>query len=52
MKISDAFSGISKVFLDTAPVVYYVEETPVFGEVVWEVFNCSLKIVYWLWRRL
>jgi predicted nucleic acid-binding protein len=28
MKIGDAFQGINKVFLDTAPVIYYVEATP------------------------
>ena len=39
MKISHAFLGVNKVFLDTAPIIYYVEGTPVFGEVVPEVFN-------------
>lgn len=33
MKVWDAFNGITKVFLDTAPVVYYVEAHPNFGEV-------------------
>jgi|GEM_PF-2735467 len=39
MKFSQSFLGINKVFLDTAPIIYYVEGTPGFGEVVREVFN-------------
>ncbi|MBF2014754.1 MAG: type II toxin-antitoxin system VapC family toxin [Rivularia sp. T60_A2020_040] len=39
MKISQAFFGVNKVFLDTAPIIYDVEGTPGFGEVVREVFN-------------
>ena len=33
MKVGTAFHGITKVFLDTAPVVYYVEAHPTFGSV-------------------
>jgi hypothetical protein len=36
MKISDAFRGINKVFLDTATVIYYVEATPGFTQVTKE----------------
>jgi predicted nucleic acid-binding protein len=39
MKISDAFQGINKVFLDTAPVIYYVEATPGYAFVAQEVFK-------------
>lgn len=39
MKISDALYGIKKVFLDTAPVVYYVEGTTGFAKVAQEVFK-------------
>jgi hypothetical protein len=39
MKISDAFQGINKVFLDTAPVIYYVEATPRYAFVAQEVFK-------------
>lgn len=38
MKVSDAFQGITKVFLDTAPVVYYIEATPGFAAVIDAVF--------------
>jgi hypothetical protein len=39
MKISDAFQGINKVFLDTAPVVYYIEGTSEFAKVAQKVFK-------------
>lgn len=39
MKISDAFGGINKVFLDTAPVIYYVEGTSGFAEVANSIFK-------------
>lgn len=38
MKVADAFQTLTKVFLDTAPVVYYVEATPGFSAVVDAVF--------------
>ncbi|MDZ8186866.1 MAG: hypothetical protein RMX96_18695 [Nostoc sp. ChiSLP02] len=28
MRISDALSGVSRLFLDTAPVIYFVERNP------------------------
>jgi hypothetical protein len=28
MRISDALAGISRLFLDTAPVIYFVERNP------------------------
>jgi predicted nucleic acid-binding protein len=39
MRVSDAFDGITKVFLDTAPVVYYVEAHPTFGTVARAAFT-------------
>jgi predicted nucleic acid-binding protein len=34
MNVSDALQGLTKIFLDTAPVVYYIETTPAFVTVV------------------
>lgn len=34
MTVSDALQGLTKVFLDTAPVVYYIEATPEFAVIV------------------
>jgi hypothetical protein len=28
MRISDALAGVSSLFLDTAPVIYFVERNP------------------------
>ncbi len=39
MKISDAFGGVNKVFLDTAPVIYYLEKTSGFAEVAYSIFK-------------
>lgn len=39
MKIDNAFQGISLVFLDTAPVIYYVEATEGFAGIIREVFR-------------
>ncbi len=30
MKVSDALSGVRKVYFDAAPLVYYVEENPTY----------------------
>jgi predicted nucleic acid-binding protein len=38
MKLSDALQGVTKVFLDTSPVVYYVEAVPAFAEVAKGIF--------------
>ncbi|MEC4807435.1 MAG: PIN domain-containing protein [Jaaginema sp. PMC 1080.18] len=34
MKLDEALEGVKRVFLDTAPVIYFVEEIPDFVEVV------------------
>ncbi len=39
MKIEDAFAGVTKVFLDTAPVIYYVEATPAFVNIARSIFT-------------
>jgi len=39
MKLSDALQGVNKVFLDTSPVVYYVEGVPAFAEVAKGIFT-------------
>lgn len=39
MKLSHAFQGVNKVFLDTSPVVYYVEAVPAFAEVAKGIFT-------------
>jgi predicted nucleic acid-binding protein len=38
MKLSDALEGVTKVFLDTSSVVYYVEAVPAFAKVARVVF--------------
>ncbi|MEH2066577.1 MAG: type II toxin-antitoxin system VapC family toxin [Nostoc sp.] len=39
MKLNDALQGVNKVFLDTSPVIYYVEAVPAFVEVVRGIFT-------------
>ena len=39
MKVTDAFNGVAKIFLDTAPIVYYVEAHPIFGDVARAIFS-------------
>ena len=39
MKITDALTGVLRLFLDTAPVVYYVEQNPNYISSVDIVFN-------------
>ena len=39
MKIGDALAGVTRVFLDTAPVIYYVESNPVYVDRVDVVFD-------------
>jgi hypothetical protein len=34
MKLEDALVGVTRLFLDTAPVVYLVEENPTFLPIV------------------
>jgi predicted nucleic acid-binding protein len=39
MKVDDALRGVTRLFLDTAPVIYYVERHPRYTPVVDEIFN-------------
>ncbi|MDZ7960457.1 MAG: PIN domain-containing protein [Aulosira sp. DedQUE10] len=39
MRISDALSGVSRLFLDTAPVIYFVERNPQFVDLVDPIFD-------------
>ena len=34
MTLSDAFDGVARLFLDTAPVIYYVERNPAYLDIV------------------
>jgi predicted nucleic acid-binding protein len=39
MKLEDALVGVTRLFLDTAPVVYLVEENPTFLPIVLPIFD-------------
>jgi len=39
MKIDDALIGVTRLFLDTAPVIYFVERNPVYSALVDDIFN-------------
>jgi hypothetical protein len=39
MKIEEAFDAVELVFLDTAPVIYYVEKNPDYFAVAKRVFD-------------
>ncbi|MGF2035928.1 MAG: type II toxin-antitoxin system VapC family toxin [Nostoc sp. CmiVER01] len=39
MKISDALANVSRLFLDTAPVIYFVERNPQFVNLVEPIFE-------------
>jgi predicted nucleic acid-binding protein len=39
VKVSDALRGVTRLFLDTAPVIYYVEENPAYLDVVTAIFD-------------
>lgn len=39
MKIEDALAGVSSIFLDTAPVIYYVENNLAYHDLVKLVFD-------------
>ena len=39
MKLQTAFQKVSRVFLDTAPVIYYVEKNPKYFDVVSRIFE-------------
>jgi predicted nucleic acid-binding protein len=39
MKVTEALRGLSKIFFDTAPIIYYVQATPEFFAIVDEIFT-------------
>lgn len=39
MKVDDALHGISELFRDTAPLIYYVKRNPAYAALVDEIFN-------------
>ncbi len=39
MKVADALQSVSRLFLDTAPVIYFVERNPRYTAVVDEIFD-------------
>lgn len=39
VKVADALQGVARLFLDTAPVVYYVERNPQYTTVTDDIFN-------------
>ena len=39
MKVADALRGVSRIFLDTAPVIYFVERAPLHFDRVGPVFD-------------
>ncbi len=39
MKIADALQAVTRLFLDTAPVIYYVERNPSYAALVDDIFD-------------
>ena len=39
MKVEDALTSVTTLFLDTAPVIYYVERNPTYFATIKEVFE-------------
>jgi predicted nucleic acid-binding protein len=39
VKIDDALRGVTRLFLDTAPVIYFVEQNPNYADRVNEIFD-------------
>lgn len=39
MKIADALRGVARLFLDTAPVIYFVEQNPAYADRVNDIFD-------------
>jgi predicted nucleic acid-binding protein len=39
VKVSDALQGVSRLFLDTAPVIYHLEKNPSYLAVVTQIFT-------------
>lgn len=39
MKVAEALHGIARLFLDTAPIIYYVERNPTYGPLTDAIFD-------------
>jgi hypothetical protein len=39
MKIDQAFDSVNRIFLDTAPVIYYVEQNPHYSAIANRIFD-------------
>jgi predicted nucleic acid-binding protein len=39
MKVTDSLQGVTRLFLDTAPVIYYIENHPQYFSVVERIFD-------------
>jgi predicted nucleic acid-binding protein len=39
VKVADALLGVTRLFLDTAPVIYYVERNPAYSALVDDIFD-------------
>lgn len=39
MKVADALQSVDRIFLDTAPLIYYVERNPTFAPIVDPIFD-------------
>ncbi len=39
MKVADALEGVATLFLDTAPIIYFVERHPSYSQVVDRFFD-------------
>jgi len=39
VKLNDALSGVTKIFLDTSPLIYFVEQKPGYEALIDEIFS-------------
>jgi hypothetical protein len=39
MKLEAAFQQVNRLFLDSAPVIYYIEQNPIYLGIMDEIFN-------------
>jgi hypothetical protein len=58
IKVETALKGVTKLFLDTAPVIYFVEANPNYLQVVESIFDkienglASIAILNELWTQM
>jgi hypothetical protein len=39
MKLEEVFQQVNRLFLDSAPVIYYIEQNPIYFDRIDEIFN-------------